>query len=586
MPRIPTYDTFQVAPEALPAFRQQPIPAGEGLQKAGSAVQALGGELIEFAQKKEEEKNARLLMEAENDLVNNISVFHTDVLSRRGEAVTGVLEQSRDWYDKQTQDISNRFRDNRKVKDAFLMVASKRKASFYDPIRKHWVTEESKAFVDAATNSISGNIRALSEAASRGDLSGYDTAVERMKSTFDAMASNRAVGMPQAVKEETWAKLKSQMHTEVAYALGQAPGGSALAIGYIEKYSKEIDTKAELTLREHFKRTGNLEIAQKTVDSIMADPKTTLDSGLAEIKKRHTGEARHAAEAEFRAQWHDKEAAIKDAENTALEPIARVIGDARRANKSISYSAVKKELDALSRQSPAAYDLATKMLDAHNDEIRQERWAAEAHARAAANADGEGLGRKAKQKAIYLDLRRQVVANPKAFVGHHFEKYLGQIGNEDVEELAKLTETLNKPGEDSYREATTIRLIDKALDRAEVADKSMRALAEQRIRADLRDAKARGVNVDEEYTQKTIDRWLVDGAIERSWWPDKGGRRFEFTDEELAKFKPDNPVRAESLSDVPKADQEAIRDAGRQRGRTVTPQEIIRKYNQLNGFDK
>jgi hypothetical protein len=81
-----------------------------------------------------------------------------------------------------------------------------------------------------------------------------------------------------------------------------------------------------------------------------------------------------------------------------------------------------------------------------------------------------------------------------------------------------------------------------------------------------------------------IDSALLEGEVKtgRMFSVDPNVRAFEAPPG--SNFVPDKPLRASTLTDVPKADQDKIKAEAARRKVTITPQEIIRKYNQLHGY--
>jgi len=89
------------------------------------------------------------------------------------------------------------------------------------------------------------------------------------------------------------------------------------------------------------------------------------------------------ARKEVRYQRDIDEASKREAESGLMRPVDALLGDARLGGQAISRDQASSVLSPLRLRSPEAYAKASALIDAHNDEIRRERQAADDRARAA-----------------------------------------------------------------------------------------------------------------------------------------------------------------------------------------------------------
>lgn len=378
-----------------------------------------------------------------------------------------------------------------------------------------------------------------------------------------------------SVRDAEVEKHLTNLHKQIIQNLaGNSP---SKAKEYFEANKEEIAGTEYEGITGFLKTTGLRETAQTFADEVMGSKMSEAEA-LAAARAKFSGDEETAVINEIKVRYNELDVAKKEAMTRALDPVNKVLGDAMVAGRSIDVRKHKAMLNALAATDPKAYAEAARRIDAWNDEVRAE-------AKAAAGGAG-GAGMTPKQRAQmerWLQLRDMATQNPKAFLAHDLMGDIGVLGESEIKDLQRIKEDLRKP-DGQYKESTLVRQITTSLDGAEIKDKAERAAAERAIREELRALESAGKPVDEAARQKVIDRLLIKGDV-NGRWPGGGRRAYEVRGTaDAAKFKPDKPVRATELADVPKADQDLIREAARKKGVVPTSQEIVRRYNQLHGF--
>ena len=90
MPTVPSYDSPQVAPAALPGVRQDRAPSslfsagGEQLERFGNSLQSAGAEGLAIATDMQERQNADMFLRAEAAINTEYTAFKATIADRRG----------------------------------------------------------------------------------------------------------------------------------------------------------------------------------------------------------------------------------------------------------------------------------------------------------------------------------------------------------------------------------------------------------------------------------------------------------------------------------------------------------------------
>lgn len=624
MPKVPTYDSPQVETRALPGFRQSSVAspslfgaAAEQQIAAGKGMLAAGTGLANAAAAMQDRENADMLFREETVLKDKWLAFEGDLRQRKGQNAWGATKETEKFFADAEKEAAQRL-TNDVQRQLFNRSVTRIRQSAIGSVSSYEAGERQRSLEESARASIVGSINQAAAAAVNG-FAGQAKWSEPEPSTSTVedkpadpnaeipelgtitvkakrLRSDGGAGFLNGIKQDIIKRVQvlsemngwsperkaaeesthlTNLHKQVIQSLaGTSPGK---AKEYFEANKAEIAGDQHDTITGFLKTTGIRETAQTFADEAMRSKMTEADA-LAAARAKLSGEEEAAAVNEIKVRYNELDAAQKAAMAKAMDPVNKVLGDAMVAGRSIDVRKHKDMLNSLAASDPKAYAEAARRIDAWNDEVRAE-------AKAAAGGAG-GAGMTPKQRAQmerWLQLRDMAVKDPRGFLAHDLMGDIGVLGESEIKDLQRLKEDLGKP-DGQYKEATLVRQITSSLDGAEIKDKAERAAAERAIREELRAVESTGKPVDEAARQKIIDRLLIKGDV-NGMWPGGGRRAYEVRGtDNAAKFKPDKPVRAAELADVPKADQDMIREAARKKGVVPTPQEIIRRYNQLNGF--
>lgn len=267
------------------------------------------------------------------------------------------------------------------------------------------------------------------------------------------------------------------------------------------------------------------------------------------------------ARKEVRYQRDIDEASKREAESELMRPVDALLGDARLGGKAISRDQASSVLSPLRLRSPEAYAKASALIDAHNDEIRSERQAAEDRARAAherALRDG-AKGDEASTSAWYtlktnpsalrvtdlLSLRTNGVLSEK-----HFNDLVGD--KKSLIEKRTSDESIL-----SDKAAVDMVLRGAEIETGKDGDPKKLAMFYERFNQRVRES---GVALDQAGKIAIARELLGEVAKERAYWFDTTQRAFEVA--------------------VPAGDRAQIIAALRLEGKPVTETNIVKLYQE------
>ncbi len=414
MPRIPTLDAPSVAPSITPGARfdapQMGNPAAEQAQRAGQAMMGAADAMqnlqIEFTKP--------IVREAMNSAISIGMEFETGdggFTHLKGKDAVGREVPLDVEYSNAYRDRLNEIRDklpNQIAKDAFSAETGNLVQKFGQRVTSHMVKEQgvyqqSQLQGQAATgsrlmterydspeewaNGRNAVIEAVREANPGMDPAYVqDKARAQLSPTHAIVVSQMlAAGQAQAA-QDYFAKVGDDLTSEAKAKLSAAIATSATEIEGQQAAREAIATAGgDWTLRD---------IDQKLVERFGSNPKA-LDEARREA--RHQREIMDSAKSETEAQL--------------LGPVQSAVADARLNGRSVDRKALNSHLGILRVTRPDLYEKASSMIDANNDEIRNERQAATDRARIARDrAEQNGAKGDAASTAAWYTMK----TNPAA----------------------------------------------------------------------------------------------------------------------------------------------------------------------------
>lgn len=196
----------------------------------------------------------------------------------------------------------------------------------------------------------------------------------------DAVARVNAGSPPEYLKSKTTEAL-TPGHVSVVQSMLQ--GGQVQAA---RDYFARPDVQGELTPEARARLSGvlttsvnDMEGQQAARDVMSTNPGASMKELDAALVARFGSNlaALDVARREIKYQRDLEETSKQETESALMRPVDSLLGDARLSGQSISRNQASAVLSPLKFSNPEAYAKATALIDAHNDEIRNERQAAE-----------------------------------------------------------------------------------------------------------------------------------------------------------------------------------------------------------------
>jgi hypothetical protein len=457
MPRVPTYDEFQVQDRALPGARQESVSspalfgtAGQNIKGLGEAVQGATGTAAIVAARMQERDNADRIFAAETALKDDLIKFTTEQRNKRGAAALadgGVTQQTEQWFGEALQRHSGVLTNDRQ-RQLFTQAAAKLRLQTVQAMSLHQAQEARTSVVDSANASIVGSINLA--AANANDWTVAESSAKDIRARVAVLAGVN--GWDDTVRDGVVGEKLTQLHKQMIEQLVKTNPAGAKA--YYDKYEKEIDGSQRAELGEFARKATATSVGDGVADTIWKSmgPKNSSDAvPLADMEERVRTELKGNEDAiaqglkglKERVQAHDYQ---KKSQGAALE--ASVNG--LILNGKFSRSA--PEFLQLSAKDPEA---ARKVLTfVENQAYTQEARAAAREQRA--DAAESRRERKLNREGLETALR---VSNPDTLVSMSRDEVINllpTLGRENTAALVAKWDALTK---------SEAKLIDARIDK-------------------------------------------------------------------------------------------------------------------------
>lgn len=370
-------------------------------------------------------------------------------------------------------------------------------------------------------------------------------------------------GMDKDAVEGEVRKALTPLHKQVISRMTEAG-----MVGAARDYFAKPEVQAEMTDEAKTLVSGvltasvnNMEGQQAAREAIATNPGASMKELDAALVARFGSNpaALDVARREIKYQRDLEETSKRETESSLMRPVESLLGDALLGGQSISRNQASAVLSPLKFSNPEAYAKATALIDAHNDEIRNERQAAEDRARAAherALRDG-AKGDEASTSAWYT-----LKTNPSALrvtdlltlrtKGILSEKHFNDLVGDKKSLIEKRTSDENIL---SDKAAVDMVLNAAKIDTGKDGDPAKLALFYERFNQRVRET---GKQLDQAGKVAIARELLGEVVRERSYWFDTTQRAFEVS--------------------VPSSDRAQIIVALRRAGKPITETNIVNLY--------
>ena len=576
MPRVPTYDNFTVSPTTLPGARvdtPRVADVGRQLQETGQAVMSAGRAAATIATDIQNEANKLRVDDAYTQLQTSalelemgqegfIKLKGNDALSRPDGKPLDVE------YGEKLDSNITKLRDglgNDAQKAMFDRYANDTRLRFKQRVDAHTLNEFQVYNQGVQDGKIKTGVQTMS-------LNWNDpVAVSSSRQAVrEAVAAKYKGQSPELIEAQTISALTPGHSSVIAQAMQN--NNFAFARDYLKTHSGEISADARLQLEKAIQINETQVTGESAARDVIAGagPDWTLKSIDDQLVQKYGGDPKtlEAARREAKYQYDLRNDGKKQAEIQLLKPVQDVIGTAVLRGQVISRSDAEALLAPLRNTAPDLYVQAANSIDAHNDEIRGERNAA------------DELARRRHKEAVELGLKGDEVStatwytlktNPAALrTADLFDlRKQGLIGQKHFNDLAGDQQKLREGKVEENTILSDKAAVDIVLKEAKItvdgknvtgSDAANLALFYQAYNDRVN---AAGGSKTLTQNQKTeIARGLLkEVKVERKYWFDTSKRAFKLT-----------------IDDVPGADRRQIESALRASNMPVTNQNILRMY--------
>lgn len=272
MPRVPTYDEFQVAPRSGGVGPRADSAASAALLGAGAAdTEALGKGMIaagnaagDIEARMQEVRNADKLFQAETALKNDWVQFDTQQRSKKGAAALadgGITKQTEDWFGGSNERYGNLL-ENDVQRRLFDQSIQKLRSQGLDVMSKHQATEQRVSLVESATATIGTSIN--NAAANANDWRIAESEAKNIRQRVGVLAGLEGWSPERRAAEE--GKHLTTLHQQVIQQL--AKNGGPAAEAYYKQFENEIDGSKRAEIGEFARKATATSIGDSTADTV------------------------------------------------------------------------------------------------------------------------------------------------------------------------------------------------------------------------------------------------------------------------------------------------------------------------------
>lgn len=408
MPTIPTYQP-QVSRTALRTPQQEGISPqaftlqAEQLQQASKGVAQLGSVLQQIEDRKQEERDASMVLAARSAFKKEEADQLIDAKNRQGMNAWGLSDEKSTWWKETTQRYLSDT-ENPQQKAALQRVFLESEPTFYSNIKSHEVAEQRRAVNDSAKASIAADIN--SAVAGHDDPRVVEGAVTSIKRTVYAQQAVNDGWDEERAAQELENQLTTMHRHVIKSKLNENP---AAAETYFEQYKDQIAGRDHPEIQTWLKSGMSRVKAQQVVDSLAAKGMNE-QAQLDYIRKHLEGDEERDAIAEATTRFSMERAAIERDQQAAREMAHNIILEPGKTWKDIP-----GELWA--RLDPA-------------DKERMQ----------------EGTYGKTTDWPTYYSLRQIAARDPSTFASMDLTPYFGKLDDARRTEMIKLqTKALDSP---------------------------------------------------------------------------------------------------------------------------------------------
>src|SRR6185437_12878400 len=531
---VPTYDSFQVAPAALPDARVVDTQPGNAALELGQGEQQFGADAMEAAARIAHRENADAVFKAEATLKDQYLQFEQSVRQRQGTNAWGVTTDAANWWKKTAADITGSLQNDAQ-RQIFAHTAASLREQSLSSISAYENEQQHQSVEDSAKSSIAGSINIA--AANPNDPNAVGQAKSDILKRLTVLKSLNG-WTPERYQLEQGNAL-TDLHTQVIQSLVDTNPDAAKA--YLDANRGEING-VQLDGLDKAVRTGTITQQSQIAATDILGGSNSESEALAQARAKYSGQVQDAIVTRIHERFAEQQDIQDRNEKNAADQAWHILD-------SQGYSAIPPSL-----------------LNGVNGETAKAL-------RDEANRRASGENAVTDWSKFY-QLRTLAMQHPDQFAKQDLRVDFSSLAPSERRTLIDLQAQLNAPS--AQRDASTFNNQLAATHRTLGIQGKPPAMGEfdsQAMQAvqDLEQQLKRKPTFDER--QQVLDKMMTQGKAS-SWWT--SGRYYQSVAEgSQATFTPT----------IPDADRGQIMDSLKKRGVTnPTEQQITSIWRKWRGF--
>lgn len=553
MPRVPTYQTGQVDPAALPQVRQSSIASpelfteisgGANLVRAGTGVANAGIAGLKFAADLQEKEDIAVVKKAESEWLSEVSQFELEAKQKQGLNAASLPTVADEFWGKSQEKYIGNMTDRQKR--AFGLITQKHAPAFRNGIATHSAAQINKAQEDSFKSS-------LETFQSRAALNPATADQMRQETITTLQAWGKIKGLDKQTLDRAITEELTKLHVGVISSYENLQDTDSMK-SYFYAHRKEMDGQTAMKIENLINKAGIEKEAQDAADAIMAMEMSDQEA-YAYIEKNYSGEREKQIKQEIRQRRADITVAtnrIQAENNDKAWDIYNKTGSTKNIPQSVRDAMDPKMLATL--KDKEANDIKAKL------------------------GDGDGFPKNGDPD-LYSQLRYAAMDNPKAFADLDMRQYISKLSKTQYEALLDIQAAAKKGDDAKIGEVRTIDgQINATMTNVKGLSKDDKYRLEDKIRAAVdAEQKALGKKLSADERQKIIDRHVMQGEVVQGKWfkPDRNVLFYEVVG---------TPDESKFVPFIPDDEKAKIKAALQRAKRPVNDAEIMKLYKQKMGI--
>lgn len=537
MPQVPTYDSFQVAPQATPDVHIADVQPGDASLQLGKALEVAGGDFNASAIRLQHQQNADRVFQAEAGIKDSYLQYETDAKSQRGQDAWGVTQATTKWWNDNLKKTADGL-ENDQQREIFLKTTMPIRDQSLTTMGAYEQQQRAASVEESGKASITSSINLA--AANPTDPSIVNGAKSDILKRVQVLGDLN--GWTPVIRDAQAAQYVTNLHKQVIQS--QIDTNPDAARAYFDANKNEINGADRDEIDKQI-RVGTIrQIGQQGSDQIMGQG-LGESQALQVARDKYTGEQQDEVVRRVKERYADID-------------MTRERGQADAADQAWKIWANNKSLS----------DVPTSVLNGMDGKMRVALQAEDA-------AHASGTDVKTDWGTFY-DLRQQASTNPQQFAGTDIRQFFPKLNPAQREQL------IDTQNQVKGQNANDVQTLNEQLNRAHellgwsAADAQKKgqfdSAALTAIDAAQKDSGGKKLSYDDR--QKVIDRMQVTGSYPGGSWFSKDPFYTVAGTENAAKFVP-------SIPDTERAKIEAALTRAKQ---PVTDDAVTRLYKLKNGL--